>query len=99
MQAVPADPRDTSWETDSPAYRVTFWTTAPGSGWSSSEWRVTDADVPEVLAWAAAEAGDRYMTVAVEADRDGRLGLIRLLGWEPTRADEPPGWTAYPGRL
>ena len=91
MNATPIDPRDTAWESDYPAYRVSFWSGSRASAWRSTEWRITGADVPEVLGWAQACAEGRYVTVWVEAHDAGRLGMVRLLGWEPPRNDEPLG--------
>jgi len=90
MEAVGIDPRDTTWEDHFPAYRVYFWSGSRQSGWASDEWRITDADIPEVIEWAETNAGGRYVTIWVEAWNHGRLGMIRLQGWEPTRPDDPP---------
>lgn len=88
MRAEPIDPRDTRWERDEVAYRVYFWR---GAG-ASDEWRVTEADVSEVLEWAREKAQDRYITMWVEHTAHGDLGMIRLEGWEPTRSETPPAW-------
>ncbi|HEX9968552.1 MAG TPA: hypothetical protein VGB03_00310 [Acidimicrobiales bacterium] len=78
MHVVPTDPRDTTWEIDFPAYRVYF--RVPGGGpWD--EYEVRDADVDEVLAWAAGEAGGReYCVYVVVPDPGGKPGMIRLRG-------------------
>lgn len=91
MKAVQIDPRDTTWEADFPAFRVYFWRGSMESIWASDEWRITEADVSEVLDWAASNADGRYLTIWVEAEDRGQLGMIRLQGWEPTRPDRPPG--------
>jgi hypothetical protein len=88
VRAEPIDPRDTRWERDEVAYRVYFWR---GAG-ASDEWRVTEADVSEVLEWAREKAQDRYITMWVEHTAHGDLGMIRLEGWEPTRSETPPAW-------
>ena len=98
VKAEPIDPRDTFWEKDDPAYRVYFWhrqSDRPMAGWVSDEWRLSNVDVAEVLVWAEKQAGERRVTIWVEHDsvHSGR-GMIRLLGWEPTRSDNPPPWTA-----
>jgi hypothetical protein len=98
VKAEPLDPRNTFWEKNDPAYRVYFWhrqSDRPMAGWVSDEWRLSNVDVAEVLAWAKEQAGGRRVTIWVEHDddRDGR-GMIRLLGWEPTRSDSPPPWTS-----
>lgn len=88
MLAEPIDPRDTNWARDEVAYRVYFWRGAA----LSDEWRVTEADVNEVLDWAREKAEGRYITVWAEHVDDGDLGMIRLEGWEPTRSETPPAW-------
>jgi hypothetical protein len=88
VRAEPIDPRDTRWERDEIAYRVYFWR---GAG-TSDEWRVTDADVSEVLDWAREKAQGRYITMWVEHTVNGDLGMLRLEGWEPTRSEAPPPW-------
>ncbi len=96
MDATPVDPRDVSWEVDSPAFRVYFWqrVKAPAvvvpelAGRSSEEWRLTGArDVHEVLEWAALRVGDRSYTLHVEVDTVEGRGLIRLAGADPTRSE------------
>jgi len=91
VNATPIDPRDTEWESDYPAYRVYFWSGSRSSAWRSDEWRLTDADAPEVLSWAQEHAEGRYVTIWVEAHDAGRLGMVRLVGWEPPRSDDPRG--------
>jgi hypothetical protein len=96
MQAAPIDPRTTRWEIVEPAYRVYFWEPTsedPDAMWASDEWRLTETDIHEVLAWADTHGRGRRVTSWIEVDRDGEAGLIRLSGWEPTRADAPPAWT------
>jgi hypothetical protein len=87
MQTRPVDPRDTQWEVEKPAYRVYFWQ-QPGhhmdSGWASEEWQVEDADADEVLAWALNDKSGRAFTLYVCCNCDGELGLIRLIGADPT---------------
>jgi hypothetical protein len=90
MQAQPVDPRDECWEVPRPSYRVYFWERLDperdDSGWRSSEWRLEGADVAEVLAWAHATAAGRPFAAYVEvplSQSDG-LGLVRLLGTDPT---------------
>jgi len=53
---------------------------------------LTEADVHEVLAWADDQAKGRRITVWVGLTQDGEPGLVRLSGWEPTRADHPSAW-------
>ena len=80
MQIHGVDPRDTRWSRYAPAYRVYLW-----DGSSSDEYEVTDADVPEVLAWAEDEAhrtGRTYVVWLRHEDRHDGAGLIRLAGWE-----------------
>jgi hypothetical protein len=87
MQVRPVDPRDTRWEVDHPAYRVYFWQRSgdrPDSGWASQEWQVEGADVQEVLAWAGKDKAHRPYTLYVRCTCDGKPGLIRLQGSDPT---------------
>lgn len=98
VQAMPIDPRDQQWQSDSPAYRVFFWQSRGSgelSGWESEEWQLTEADVDEVLAWAGSRAAGRTMSIwVVHQDADG-IGLIRLAGIDPT-ADRGvwPSWAS-----
>jgi hypothetical protein len=95
MHAMPVDPRISRWEVDQPAYHVYFWqlsSNVPDAMWASDEWRLTEADVHEVLAWAEERARGRRVTVWVEVVSDGKTGLVRISGWEPTRSDDPPAW-------
>jgi hypothetical protein len=95
MHAMPVDPRISWWEVDQPTYQVYFWqpsSNVPDATWTSDEWRLTEADVHEVLAWTEDQARGRRITVWVELVRDGQPGLVRISGWEPTRSDPPPVW-------
>jgi hypothetical protein len=90
MLAQPVDPRDQRWEVAKPVYRVYFWERQTpertDSGWTSDEWQLEDADIGEVLEWAQAKAASRQFGVYVEVTQgqpDG-LGLVRLLGTDPT---------------
>ena len=90
------DPRDTRWESSSPVYRVYFWhqPVAPDGVrqedvmFHCDERRVSGAqDVVEVLDWARSTArSDQTFTLYVEHREGGRLGLIRLMGVDPTAA-------------
>jgi hypothetical protein len=100
MQAQPVDPRDERWGVSKPAYRVYFWerlTPDPANNaWRSDEWRLGGADVDEVLNWAQARAAGRQFVVYVEAtcaQPDG-LGLVRLLGADPTEPVRSDDWHA-----
>jgi hypothetical protein len=97
MRAEPVDPRTSRWERYEVAYRVYFWRQppAPRGGWASEEWRVTEADIREVLDWADQRADGRYITAWIETTMDGESGLVRLTGWEPTRNDPPPDWVTH----
>ncbi|MEO5850897.1 MAG: hypothetical protein ABIQ15_00140 [Nocardioides sp.] len=88
------DPRDIAWEVDHPPYRVYFWRhgrvpagTAPVDvGYAADEYRLSGVtDVDEALTWARAKATpEQSFTLYVEDVRDGRRGLIRLAGTDPT---------------
>jgi hypothetical protein len=87
VQIHGVDPRDTRWERYAPAYRVYFW-----DGGSSDEYEITDADVPEVLAWAETQAQRTNRTYVLwlrHEDRHDGPGLIRLAGWEQPSQEGP----------
>jgi hypothetical protein len=90
MLAQPVDPRDQRWEVPEPIYRVCFWDCpAPeraDSMWTSDEWQLEGSDIDEVLAWAQAKAeGRRFVVYAeVTGGQPSGLGLVRLLGTDPT---------------
>ncbi len=87
MKPQRIDPRDTCWEIEDPAYRVYFWSQggAQGAIRASEEWQLTDAsDVRAVLSWAAENSNHRQFVVYVSARTDDGLGLIRLLGADPS---------------
>jgi hypothetical protein len=93
LRVRPVDPRDTTWEANTPSYRVYFWLLPPGpppSGegqmaWVSDEYEVDGADVAAVLAWAEATASpDRTYTLYALVHCDGAAGLVRLAGTDPT---------------
>jgi hypothetical protein len=95
MRVDRIDPRSARWEIDQPSYLINFWQRSSGrrdTGWASDEWRLSDADVHEVLAWADEHADGRRFSLWIEFVLDGEPGLVRLGGWEPSRADEPPPW-------
>jgi hypothetical protein len=91
------DPRDAEWEVDQPVYRVYFWHQPPAPPgvaqedvmYHCAEYRLTEvADLVEVLDWARRTArADQTFTLYVEHRAAGRLGLIQLLGVDPTRRD------------
>lgn len=89
MRCASIDPRDITSEVDAPAYRVHFWDAAHSV---QDEWRVWEADVPEVLAWAAASARGRAYVILVEVPAPDGVCLVRLSGCEGPRADAPPSW-------
>jgi hypothetical protein len=87
-----------------PVYQVTFWgrsTAVPDrpeheSPYESEFVQVGDADVAEVLAWAAANAGDRrtYQVEVATSDHDTVSNLILLYGSSPVpdTPQGPPEW-------
>ncbi len=89
------DPRDTEWEVDSPIYRVYFWHQPPAPPgvaqehvmFHCDEYRLSDVtDVSEVVRWAEGSArSDQTFTLYVEHRDAARLGLIQLMGTDPTR--------------
>ena len=79
MDTRGVDPRDQTWETSNPRYRVYFH----GQQGAADEYEVEGASgVAEVLAWAEAARGDRTFVLYACVPRDG-LGLVRLHGKDP----------------
>ncbi len=90
MRFEEVDERDSRWESHSACYRVYVF--RPGGGsWTTETYDVTDAQVPEVIAWAADRAGDGLYAVALvsqrEADGSSGRGLIWLVGMDAN--DDP----------
>ena len=82
MRVQQVDERDSSWEIDSPRFRVYFFEgRAPDYGSRVDTYDVEDADVLQVVEWAQRRAGDAHLyAVALVGERDGRRGLTWLLG-------------------
>lgn len=79
MYTRSVDPRDQTWETSNPRYRVYFH----DERGASDEYEIERAsDVAEVLAWAEATRSDRTFVLYACVPRDG-LGLVRLHGRDP----------------
>ena len=57
---------------------------------ANEEWQLTGADIEQVLQQPNAHAAGRCVTIWVAAIDNGKLGMIRLRGWEPTRDHEIP---------
>lgn len=54
-----------------------------------AEWKIHDADVPEVLGWAEEQAAGRHYTVSVAAAEEPQHNyLIRLFGSNPLTQQE-----------
>jgi hypothetical protein len=87
LDARPVDPRDQGREIWNPAYRVCYWHRFE-SAWASREFEVSGGDIGSVLARAAerAENNETYTVFAV-VHFDDEVGLVRLAGDDPTRAD------------
>jgi len=52
------------------------------------EWKLYEADVPQVLAWAAEKAAGRpYIVSVASAESGDDAYLIRLFGQDPTRGE------------
>jgi hypothetical protein len=86
VQVVQVDPRESTFEDLSPAYRVNLWRSLGTSGaFESTEFELTDADVDEVLEWARTSAGsDRAYVVYVVVQASNDRGLLRIAGADPT---------------
>jgi hypothetical protein len=89
MRVDGIDPRVVEAEVDSPAYLVTFWrrqtpvdgAAAEEMGYESDTCRVEDADIGEVMAWAA-ERGKEFDTYVISVFADDRTA-VRLFGHAP----------------
>lgn len=98
METHEVDPFDIEWEDRAPAYRVQVWSRPDPKGavpfplaWRGTTYRLEGAaNVAAVLSWAQAHTppGGK-VTVAVESERDGLLGVVRLYGVDPTDPDQP----------
>lgn len=93
MEAEEVDPFDVEWEDRAPAYRVGVWSRPEPCGpmpaplaWRSATYRLLGAsDIRSVLEWADAHTPPGgQVTVAVETESGGRLGLVHLCGIDPT---------------
>jgi len=82
LHAVEIDPRDETWESYHPDYRVYFWDTNA----ASHEWELTECDdLDEVRRWAEDRAQGRTFTLYAVVRQLGEVGLVRLLGTDPTK--------------
>jgi hypothetical protein len=87
LRVQPVDPRDERWEIWNPAYRVHFWRARDG-GWARREIDVSGGDVMSVLRWAEAHASEEETyTVFATVESEAGLGLLRLVGDDPTRRE------------
>ena len=96
MKTREVDPRDMTWEDDSPVFRVYFWKATPTPpdaenpySWRSMEYEVSEADVKEVINWAdqyAEREGENHYTLYVRGDDAQGPGIIKLAGVDPTDA-------------
>lgn len=97
MEIHEVDPFDIEWEDRAPTYRVQVWSRPDARGavpaplaWRGTTYRLVGAaDVAAVLNWAQAHTppGGKA-TVAVEIERGGLLGVLRLCGIDPTDPDQ-----------
>lgn len=96
----PGGPDAASINPDSPVYQVDVYTrlSVPFDvpeeqrGFEVAEWKLHDADVDEVLAWAAERAAGRSYTVSVAAaEEPDHNYLIRLCGHPPTVTNDRSG--------
>ncbi|MET9296269.1 hypothetical protein [Streptomyces sp. NPDC003077] len=79
MEKRRVDPRDISWEQETPTFRVYFW---DRNAVTSHEYEVTGSTVEEVLAWAHGRADEEDWTFTLYvkvSDSDGD-GLVRIAG-------------------
>jgi hypothetical protein len=91
MQLTDVDPRDMSWESDSPVFRVHIQTFdgRPGPGArlvAVREVEVEGADVEEVLEWIRVlPSRQTAVLYLVTPGQDGSRGLVRLSGTDVTQ--------------
>jgi hypothetical protein len=84
MQVRQVDPRDQGCAVDTPKYRSYFWSPLDGA-WAADEWELDAADVTEAICWAEEHSDGRdYVLYAVITAEGGRVGLVRLYGFDPT---------------
>jgi hypothetical protein len=92
VKVTGVDPRDQRSAVNQPSYRVYFFT-AEGS---SDEYRVTEAELEEVLAWVEANRGaDRTYVLYMEHEDDDGITLFRLSGVDPNDPSVEPGGTGW----
>ena len=86
IATVHAEPQQV---TDSPVYRVNFWSQPPrGFGWPLDAYALVDArDVHEVIEWAEERAEGRKVEIFVEVDEepDGLEADAMTLGRDTAR--------------
>jgi hypothetical protein len=96
IQVTEVDERDSSWEDDSPRFRVYLHSTnGTDTRGSTATFDITGADVLQVIDWAQRQAGSRLTyAVALVADfepggRPGR-GLTWLVGMDGNDTPHSP---------
>ncbi|RJQ79966.1 hypothetical protein D5S17_09345 [Pseudonocardiaceae bacterium YIM PH 21723] len=88
MRIEPVDERNSSWEDDTPRFRVYLFQGGdePGHSWAASTYDVTGATVLDTIRWAEEQAGtEQLYAVALVVDLDGgsasrQRGLVWILG-------------------
>lgn len=109
IQIVPVDERDSSWESDTPRFRVYLHGSGEMTthGWTAT-YDVTGADVLQVIDWAQREAGDSltYAVALVHDDtaeariNSGRgRGLLWLVGTDGNTNAQSPKETEVLNRM
>ena len=89
MDVEPVDERDSSWEVDTPRFRVYVF----DSRNATSCYDITGAEVLDVVRWAQERCNDdeRYAVALVHDDRRSEntreRGLIWLLGYDANTSD------------
>lgn len=88
-------PRATSADPERPVFYVTFWRRDPSDddrpveqrAYESQEWDVSEADIRQVLEWAADRAGTNgtYTVEVASPVIDGDAGRILVYGRNPVR--------------
>jgi hypothetical protein len=100
----PGGPDAVTVNPDRPVYQVNLFKRSEAAdtpeelrGYHVSEWKLHDADVTEVLAWAKEKAGsDPYLVSVASALDNGESHLLRLYGQDPNRGEPAEGYYTSP---
>jgi hypothetical protein len=109
VQIFPVDERDSSWEIETPRFRVYLHGSGETTthGWTAT-YDITGADVLQVIDWAQRQAGDS-LTYAIalvyddkaseQANAGNGRGLVWLVGMDGNTNPQYPEETAVLNRM